>query len=192
MSEHLTGTIESLVTDSKSGKSLMESASLLGQFSHGDVDAALTYVLAHPDYTAYHLLFALRRHAREAYDRAAPDTKAAILCDALKRLAYLNDWGYLDAGGSHDGEAATALLELERAALRACASTLDDSQPAPLFGTEEATLSRMYKYRRKDFAYRYLSVILGHQPTFDPDPQKRDADIELLKTDIAAGGGATA
>jgi HEAT repeat protein len=104
------------------------------------------------------------------------------LCDALARQVYLNDWGYLDPGGSHDGEAAVALVELGESALEPLLSVLKDERPAPLFGSEPATLSKTYKYRRKDFAYRYISLIRGTEPSFDPDPAVRDAAIMALES----------
>jgi len=184
MIEDPAGMIESLVTASKSRQSLMEAASLLDQFSREDVDAAITYVLTHGDHSAYHLLFALRRRAEDAYDRLPPEVKVNILRDALKHLHYLNDWGYLDPKGSHDGEAAQALLKLGHDALQPLVLLIDDGRPVRLFGSEAATIARMYQYRTRDFAYRYLYLILGRQPVFDPDPQVRDAEIERLKTEL--------
>ena len=145
----------------------------------------ISYIVAHDDHTAYHLLFALRRHAPNAYRRLPNTTKARVLCDALAHQTYLNDWGYLDPGGSHDGEAAQALLELGNDALQPLISLLDDSRPARLFGSEEATISKMYDYRRKDFAYRYVSLLLGWQPAFEADPRSRDIEIERLKSTLS-------
>src|SRR6267143_6886476 len=109
MAEREKSVIDELIAESKSGISLMESATLPGtKLSSDDIDAMISYIVAHDDHTAYHLLFALRRHAPNAYRRLPNTTKARVLCDALAHQTYLNDWGYLDPGGSHDGEAAQA------------------------------------------------------------------------------------
>ena len=166
----------------------MESATLSGiKLSKHEIETAVNYIAAHGDHTAYHLLFALRRHALDAFRSLPNITKAHVLSDALVRQTYLNDWGYLDPGGSHDGEAAKALLELGSDVFQPLLPMLDNSQPARLFGTEEATISALYQYRRKDFAYRYLALITGRQPTFEADPQSRDAKIEDLKMELNTG-----
>jgi hypothetical protein len=87
-----------------------------------------------------------------------------------------------DPGGSHDGEAAKALLELGDVAVSCLRPLLADSSAAPLFGSEEATLSSLYKYRRCDFAYRYLVKLRGGEPTFDRDPAERDRVIATEST----------
>lgn len=153
-------------------------------FSADDLQAAAEYIEAHPDYTAYHLLFALRRHDPVAYEHLTKTKRALVLADALAHLMFLNDWGYLDPSGSHDGEAAHALLELEEDALESLKPILNDERPAPLFGSETATLSSMYHYRRKDFAYRYVMFLRGSQPDFNPDPEIRDQEIERLQATL--------
>jgi hypothetical protein len=103
----------------------------------------------------------------------------------LAHQTYLNDWGYLDPGGSHDGEAAQALLEMGTDALPQLLPLLDDSQPARLYGSEEATITKLYQYRRKDFAYHYIALILGLSSPFNADPAQRDQEIERLKAQMA-------
>ena len=173
---------QELISESKLGVSLTESRVLpSAQLSPNDIQAAEEYIKAHNDYTAYHLLFALRRKSLEAYKRIPDSTKASILCSALAHLKYLNDWGYLDPAESYDREAAIALVEIGASALRFLEPLLDSQQPAPLFGSEEATLSSVYQYRRSDFAFRYASQILGLDPMFVREPKDRDKMIENLK-----------
>ena len=174
--------IEELIAESVRRTSLIESKVLPKMhLSSSDIQATKEYIRLHSDYTAYHLLFALRRKAPEDYKRIPDTSKANILCSALVHLTYLNDWGYLDSGGSHDGEAASALIEIGTSALACLEPILDNRQPAPLFGTEEATMSSIYHYRRCDFAYRYISLIRGLQSSFNPKPKERDKEIKRLK-----------
>jgi hypothetical protein len=176
------GIIAALVSDSREGHALLRSPTLEKLvLSAADEREALGQILARSDYTSYHLLFALRRHSPDVYQGLPAKTKARILVDALEHLPYLNDWGILDPSSSHDGEAATALLELRAAAIEPLRPVLDNAQPAPLFGSEPATVSQHFQYRRCDFAYRYLSLLLGLDPSFDPEPRKRDEEIARLK-----------
>ncbi len=179
--------LKDLVADSTRGITLAESQTLRqAQLDAATRTAALAYVAAHPDQRAYHLLFALRRLAPATYQQVPAGTRAAVLCAALTQQAYLNDWGYLDVSGSYDGEAALALLELGQAAQDPLIPLLADRREALLFGSEEATLSTMYQYRRNDFAYRYLTLIRGGEPTFADTPAHRDAAIHTLQQQLNA------
>ena len=62
----------------------------------GDVAEALAYIKKHPDYTSYHLLIAIQRYHRDSYKEVSNDDKAAVLCSALSKITFLNDWGYLE------------------------------------------------------------------------------------------------
>jgi hypothetical protein len=73
------------------------------------------------------------------------------------------------------------LVETGKAAFKYLTPLLGNDKAAPLNGSADATASVVYKYRRKDFAYRYVSLIIGEQPTFHTDPKARDKDIEMLK-----------
>jgi hypothetical protein len=73
------------------------------------------------------------------------------------------------------------LVDLGKKAIPRLKPLLDDSNEAPLFGSKSATTSKAYQYRRKDFAYRYTSLILGRRAPFRRDPGQRDKDIEQLK-----------
>jgi len=116
--------------------------------------------------------------------RGWPD---GYLCSALENLDYLNDWGYLDPTESYDAESANALLETGVECVKALTRLLDDSSAATLFGSESATLSAKYKYRRKDFAFRYIKIILGEAPSFLRNPLERDEEILKLKERLQKG-----
>ena len=179
--------IANLIADSKKGLSLAESPIFNGaQLNTADQTAALTYVKQHADHSAYHLLMALRRLAPAAYGQVPVAQRAAVLVAALEKQTYLNDWGYLDLSDSYDGESAKALLDLGEAVQPVLIPVLADTHEAPLFGSEEATLSTMYKYRRNDFAYRYLMLISGQEPQFAKDPATRDSAIQALQQHLRA------
>jgi hypothetical protein len=109
-------------------------------------------------------------------------SRAAVLVEALHAADFLNDFGYLDPAGSWDGPAAIALLDTGPAAVGLLREALTDRSPARLSGSEMATLSTLYDYRRCDFAYRYLLLLTGREPYFATDVTARDRDIGMERT----------
>jgi hypothetical protein len=173
--------IGTLVDESVQKKAIVQSTILHGNpLVASDVQEALKYINKHPDFTAYHLLFAIREYYPKFYNDISNNTKATILCSALKHTRFLNDWGFLSPHGSFDRDSATALLETGESGLKQLTILLDDKESVRLFGSEEATMSETYMYRRSDFAYRYISLILREPAVFHADPKERDKDIEKL------------
>src|SRR3954462_3416551 len=81
--------LEQLISESERGISLMESRVLPAvELDAEQVRHADEYVRLHADYTAYHLLFALRRNAISAYSLLPASTKARVLCSALSHVYY--------------------------------------------------------------------------------------------------------
>ncbi len=182
----MSSSLQALIEDSRQGLTLMESDALADWHDTPALAQALRqYIEAHPDHESFHCLFALRRSDEPLYDEVLADTRARVLTAALGHVRFLNDWGVLDVDGCDDGEAGLALIALSVAALPALRPCLDDDRPAPLFGSEEATLSALHRYRRKDFAYRVVARILQMPFRFDPRPADRDRHIERLKAELA-------
>jgi hypothetical protein len=174
------------LVDESSTKNAIDESTLLNEnpLRSEDLPQALDYIKKHADYSSYYLLMAVRKYYPASYKDVSDEDKGDILCSALKNSKSLNDWGFLTPSMSYDGESALALLETGKAALKPLIAILDDRARAPLFGSEEATMSRSYQYRRKDFAYRYVSLILGETPHFREAPTARDKDIEALKSKL--------
>jgi len=177
-----------LIAESTRKRAVQESG-LLNEnpLIQSDIPKSLDFIKKHADYTSYHLLLAIRKYYPVSYKGIREADKSAILCSALKSSKWLNDWGSLSPSESFDGESARALLETGRAALAFLAPILNDSKDALLFGSKEATASTVYSYRRKDFAYRYASLILEHSPSFSSDVKERDKRIESLKAILILG-----
>lgn len=174
--------VDRLVSDSLAGMMLSESEAFReGTLAPAHAAEAAGQVRARPDASSFHLLLALRRAAPDAYLELPAEARAGVLVDALRTQAYLNDWGNLGPGGGYDGPAAAALLEAGEAARPGLLELLDDTRPAPLMGSEEASISKLYRYRRCDFAFRYLCLLDGAPAPFDPDPTARDAAIAALR-----------
>ncbi len=173
--------VDRLVADSSERRRLYESAAFQEPLTPADVAEATGQVTARPDASSYHTLLALRRDAPEAYAQLPAATRAAVLVDALRTQRSLNDFGWLDEHSHFDGPAAQALLELGDAARAPLTPLLDDDAPAELGGSEAATISRQLRLRRRDWAYHYLTRILGREPVFPRDPAARDREIAALR-----------
>jgi len=128
---------------------------------------------------------ALRREAPESYRELPGEQRAQVLVAALRELPHLNDFGWMEPDGhGHDRTAAQALLELGDAARAPLVELLDDDRPAPLAGSEAATVSSTYGYRRSDYAHRYLSKLLRRNAPFAAEPAQRDAAIAALRNEL--------
>jgi hypothetical protein len=170
--------ISELIAESRKGLSLLESALLNREMlPDSEQDAAIDYVLHHPDSTAYHVLFALKARSESVYRSIPAGVRAAVLCSALANLRYLNDWGHL-AVSPKDGPAMRALIETGDAALPCLKALLMDRRPAPFFGSADATVAS--QYRRADFAAHAVARILKETPEFDSLPEERDRRLEEL------------
>jgi hypothetical protein len=167
-----------LIAESTEGLSLMESK-VLGREKLPDDEqkAAVDYILKHPDFTSYHLLFALKDRSEPAFDSIPASTRARVLCSALSNLKYLNDWGHL-AVSPKEGLAMRALAATGDAALPCLKPLLEDRRPAPFFGSADATVAA--QYRRADFAYHAAARILNEKPVFAADSKDRDHEIARL------------
>jgi hypothetical protein len=156
-----------------------------------DVPEALAYIRKHDDYSSFYVLLAVRKYYAASYRHVPNEVKSGILCSALKNMPLLNDFGELGRGAADvwadDADGALALRETGKEALKWLQPMLDDDRPAPLGGSDEAKASLDDKYRRKDYAYRFASLILGKTPAFQADPKKRDKDIEILKAELKRG-----
>lgn len=178
--------IDQLVADAAAGLTAAES----GAYQAGQLDAAAVrhavQALDHiPAEAAYLLLLALRRDQPMAYAQVPAERRIPILAAALARVGSLNDFGTLGPDDAWDNIAGQALVEAARSAPRLLLPLLEDRRLAPLYGSETAALSDLYRYRRCDFAYRYLILALGEEPVFDAEPTARDTRIATLRARLS-------
>jgi hypothetical protein len=182
-----TAVIEPLLADAEAGVPLELSAAYQHAHLEGKTaEDAAGWIRARPDASAFLLLLALRRDARDVYDKVPAQLRARVLASSLRDQNGLVDWGYLDPGGSYDGPAAQALLELGDAAVPELAPLLADDRTARVPGSEVATIAKKYGYRKADFAYRYVRRLRGDDAPFDPDPARRDQEIRELQRELGS------
>ena len=152
-----------------------------------DIAETMAYIKQHPNFHSYYLLFAVRMYFPNHYKEISAEVKAKVLCSALKNIKFLNDWGWITPSRSFDAESAEALLELGKSAIKELAPLLEDTNNAPIAGSG-GTTSSFYKYMRRDFAYRYISVILkqeaGSMPILMCEHKNIKMLIEKLKNDL--------
>jgi hypothetical protein len=177
--------LQQAVSQARSGKTSIESA--VAGMSAREIEVARGYIRQHPDVSSYILLMALREQAPETYAVIADETKAKVLCAALAKAMFLNDFGYLESSESYDGKAAKALIKIGKPAVHCLSELLGDRSKGPLWGSQEATLSSSLQYRRADFAYRYIMLILNRKPVFSDDPAERDRLIADLQKELNRG-----
>jgi hypothetical protein len=167
-----------LVQASEAGRTWIEASELLTKHpTKADLVACAAWTTRHPDHSAYHALASLLRHDSHLAYPVPSETHAKVLCDALARQTYLNDFAVLEPNDYALRPAGRALIAQGPAVVPLLRALLQDTRPAPLWGSEEATLATIHQYRRKDFAYFFLCQIEGRDYHFDADPAARDARI---------------
>jgi hypothetical protein len=159
--------------------------SLSGRLRSEHVEQGSRYIRCHRDHSSFHLLCALREEFPGAYASIPNRSKVRIVCSALRHARFSYDWGtmYPPDQGS-EGEGGEQIVEMGRPALAFLLPILDDrtSVTAAATGGMEP-LETTYRYRRADYAYRFICLILKRETLFDPDPKVRDKRIEKLKED---------
>jgi hypothetical protein len=157
-----------------------------GDLRANDLWAFVRYVTEQPDYRSFFVLWAIRRQDRNVYNAIPPSIRASILCSALQHVDTGNNFG---DPCSFDAPAAVDLLATGEAALPYLERILDDHEPLQVTGSEDAAISEAWEYRRCDYAYRYVCLILGLKPKWHNEPEQRDKEIELIKQKLAQATG---
>jgi hypothetical protein len=125
-------------------------------------------------------LLLLRKLDEKMYTDSLPvELRAEILTNALETSKTFNTWGlppyYIEPPSK-------AIIECNKAAVPALKRMLEATSPAPLFGSQEATLSRQLQYRLCDYALYYLELINGNEKFALPTlPAQRDSLIKEIK-----------
>jgi hypothetical protein len=118
----------------------------------------------------------------EAWAAIPNEERAAIYARNLATTHWFNVWGL---PGQSLSEAGQALVDLGASAILALAPLLDLRRSAPCFGSEEATVSRLFAYRVCDYAWSFIEQIQGRQPSLLASPEERDSAIEEMRLRLA-------
>lgn len=124
-------------------------------------------------------LLLLRRLDNRAYMAVPAETRGAVLTDALKASKNFNTWGL---PGVYLEDASNAMFEAGNSTVPALKRMLEETRPAPLFGSKEYMLAQRYKYRLCDYALFFLKRIQGDAKFKLPATSaERDALIKAAK-----------
>jgi hypothetical protein len=123
-------------------------------------------------------LLLLRKQHDKEYSALPAEERAAVLTDALQNSKTFNTWGlphlYLE-------DASKALIETGKAAEPGLRRMLQDTRPAPVFGSKQYMEYKRYNYRVCDYALFFLKKVAGdaefHMPV---SPADRDAQIKAM------------
>jgi hypothetical protein len=124
-------------------------------------------------------LLLLRRLDAKAYLAVPAETRGAVLTDGLRASRNFNTWGL---PGVYLEDASNAMFEAGNSAVPALKRMLDDTRPAPLFGSKEYMLAQRYKYRLCDYALFFLKRAQGDAKfTLPATSSERDALIKAAR-----------
>lgn len=175
-------TMQALRDGYEQGISCSYESVLNPRFTQADVDAAREYILDKPDERSYLVLLALRNSDRRAYDSVAEKTRARVLCRALGGRCAMDDWGSLwTIHWSREGFSEDALKETGIVAIPELERLLDCDDQALFISGGAMTTASHHKWRIKDFAAKYIRLVLGWKGSYSDDPTSRDKDIDRLR-----------
>lgn len=120
------------------------------------IGGQLKSFLTKDDRSSLLALLALRKVDFDSYSALDPQFRVNVLIDAFKNSKYFNIWGIPD---HYWEDAAKALIAEKEKAIGPLSKLLDDDQPAPVFGSEAATIYQHYHYLVKDYAAALLKEI---------------------------------
>jgi hypothetical protein len=159
-------------------------------FDRQDVDRIVERIDESPDIRSYQLLFFLAKKHPKLYANVDKATKAAILCSAMKREVFLNDWGILPTFATTErpwvAPAMDLLTDLGPDVLPSLLPLLEDKRPGLFSGSSDATESTVFRYRRCDFACYAGALILREAYVLRETMEDRDIDIEKMTARIRA------
>lgn len=175
----LPGNVARLIAESNKKNSVVDNR--VFQHTHlsdEDVWVACSYIEQHRDFTAYHLLFALRYQAFDVYESIPRPIRASVICSALANLSDHTDWAGIHGNPFHNTRAVDALYETDPDCVPLLIPLLDDHRRT---WQHDDPIITSWQIRRCDYAYRYLSILLGRHFVFYETPQERDREIDALK-----------
>jgi hypothetical protein len=128
-------------------------------------------------------LEALRVHFPAEWAGLPPGERAAVYARELGAARWYNAWGL---PGQPPSDAGRALMQLGPAAIPHLSPLLDSRRPAPSFGSEEASMSRLMAYRVCDYAWDFIARIQGGHPELPDHAGERDAAISAMQERLRA------
>ncbi len=126
----------------------------------------------------YLTLMAIGEIDPKALARVPVDNRLKIYLDALQKGGPHNDWGL---AGEYFSGASLDLISIGEKAVPYLMPLLDVTTPAGIWGSEEATINKLYQNRVCDFAYYLILRIINRNEAYSQNLKKRDVAIASLK-----------
>lgn len=165
---------QELEADSEKGREPFNSPAYRETISRGESAAAdLKQSLTRNDQSSLLTLLALRQVSATQYRSLEPAFRVSVLIAALQNSKYFNTWGI---PCDYWEDAAKAIVDEGRASETALAALLRDQRPAPVFGSEGATVEAQFHYRVSDYAFALTNEI-RHQKC---EPVTNSADRDRM------------
>src|SRR5258706_1083614 len=169
---------QELAADSEKGREPFNSAAYRETVSRGEGAAGdLKQALTRNDQSSLLALLALRRVSPAQYHSLEPAFRVNVLVSALQKSKYFNTWGIPCV---YWEDAANAIVEEGSAAESALRPLLRDQRPAPVFGSEGATVDAQFHYRVSDYAFALQNDIRHQKCEPMANPGDRDRAMEQM------------
>lgn len=133
------------------------------------------FIRKHPTFQSYHLLLLLLSMKSDV--GICDEDLTQIFASGLWELYCYDDWGSLES----NRVASRNMLNLGETIIPFLVPLLDDRSRIFLSGSATSTECVIDMYRKCDYAYRYISEILGYKYKFSRNPEVRDKHIDELK-----------
>ena len=123
-------------------------------------------------------LLLLRKLHEKEYLALPAEERASVLTDALQNSRMFNLWGLPDL---YLEDSSKALIETGKAAEPALRRMLQDTRPAPVYGSKQYMVYKHYNFRVCDYALFFLKRIQGNADFhLSAQPADRDAQIKAM------------
>jgi hypothetical protein len=142
---------------------------------------AVKYINENTSIASYRMMVQIDEHHPNVYKRLSDSTKLIQYYYYMINCPCTNDWSYLTLEEQDDKKTAKSFMKLGKQVLPYLKLLIYDNAFKIIdAGSESALLNSKYKYRRRDFAYRYAALILGKKPVFLRTPTERDKIIDAF------------
>jgi hypothetical protein len=132
------------------------------------------------DIKSHFLLMILAESYPNTYNIIPDSAKITAFCNGFSKSNKMNYWSILKPNTTKYGEleAGKLLVDLGRGIVPCMSKNLMDTMKIDFgWNFDSRAISYKYKWRRKDFAYRYCALALGETPIFLEKPEERDMVI---------------
>jgi hypothetical protein len=162
--------------DSLKGREPFNSMAYAELVSRGSqIAVELRALLTKADHTSLLGLLALRRMDDATYQAVPSAFRIAVFADSLRVAKTFNAWGLPGALRSNASDAFIAEGRSgDREAVQALTPLMRDKRPAPSWGSEDAMLTKTYRFRVCDYAWAIVMAMRQEKITIARDPEQRD------------------